>query len=449
MARIFLSIATSDIDFARYVERRLSRRGHNVFLADHNIRVGADWRETLQYELKQADWVIALVTPDALSLNPPDVRVTANGANIPPNAQAYDVSTHLIEHATGERLDVRLECTEEPLREWPRYEWYIAHYSNKLLPVALADGANPNHEVAVRIGDTIRIVMAQQFTRGVPAPVLDLNFSSPRRWRTILASTKREKSARSSPWWKRLWPSLEEGRVRFLDSWFPERQVRKIYSEIEDPAPPKPSRLGWLAPVAAAASLVGVIWIGFAAEVPIPYSVDHQARRIAADATEAAKKADQRANDAEASARRAITDAGEARKAACAAAEELATSREHTIRTLMALAPAGADLGTGLDPCEADDGALLRAFLPLRGVSEETYTVTDDDRQGLTGIVRRNYPEFAESPTAMVNVIVAMNRRFCTREGGRDMIFRGEGIQIPKLASPQSTTADECRSFPD
>src|SRR5262245_21903391 len=65
VARVFVSHANADGEFAGDVHRKLNDRDHQVFLAKDirtGIRPGDVWKERLHQELRAADAVICVVT---------------------------------------------------------------------------------------------------------------------------------------------------------------------------------------------------------------------------------------------------------------------------------------------------------------------------------------------------------------------------------------------------
>ena len=72
MAKVFISHAGKDLNFARSVRDWLSRDGHDPFL-DHDmgggIEVGEDWRQRLYHELRLGDAVVCVVTQAFVASN--------------------------------------------------------------------------------------------------------------------------------------------------------------------------------------------------------------------------------------------------------------------------------------------------------------------------------------------------------------------------------------------
>ncbi len=66
--RIFLSYAHKDRELARDVRRRALAAGLETFFVDvDDVAAGMEWKKVLREQLRQADAVLALVTPAALA----------------------------------------------------------------------------------------------------------------------------------------------------------------------------------------------------------------------------------------------------------------------------------------------------------------------------------------------------------------------------------------------
>jgi hypothetical protein len=69
MARIFISYKRNndpDVRLAGLLKSRFVRKGHEVFI-DTEIRIGTDWPKIIDAELAKADFVVALLSPEAVT----------------------------------------------------------------------------------------------------------------------------------------------------------------------------------------------------------------------------------------------------------------------------------------------------------------------------------------------------------------------------------------------
>src|SRR5271163_2238578 len=55
-----------DIEWAKWIRRALSRRGHTCFLQDDDIQTGNNFQMEMEAELERADRLIAILSPEYL-----------------------------------------------------------------------------------------------------------------------------------------------------------------------------------------------------------------------------------------------------------------------------------------------------------------------------------------------------------------------------------------------
>src|SRR5580658_1753707 len=69
MARIFISYKRNndpDVRLARLLKDRFAQKGHDVFI-DTEVRIGADWSKVIGDELEKADFLVALLSSEAVT----------------------------------------------------------------------------------------------------------------------------------------------------------------------------------------------------------------------------------------------------------------------------------------------------------------------------------------------------------------------------------------------
>jgi len=69
MPRIFISYKRNndpDVRLARLLRDHFARKGHDVFM-DTEIAIGADWSRVIGDELEKADFLVALLSSEAVT----------------------------------------------------------------------------------------------------------------------------------------------------------------------------------------------------------------------------------------------------------------------------------------------------------------------------------------------------------------------------------------------
>ncbi len=68
-AKIFWSYARPDKDFAHHLADVMAREGVDSFLPDRDVPAGANWQQRILDELRDADLIIPVLSPEALRSN--------------------------------------------------------------------------------------------------------------------------------------------------------------------------------------------------------------------------------------------------------------------------------------------------------------------------------------------------------------------------------------------
>lgn len=64
--KIFFSYAPQDQQFAQILAKKLEAEGHRVWDPERDLISGSDWASTLMKQLKSADAMVVLLSPDAI-----------------------------------------------------------------------------------------------------------------------------------------------------------------------------------------------------------------------------------------------------------------------------------------------------------------------------------------------------------------------------------------------
>jgi hypothetical protein len=65
MSNVFISYSARDSAIARSIHERCLQLGLTAFLAEVSLEPGDQWKDKILAELKEADWVIFLATPNS------------------------------------------------------------------------------------------------------------------------------------------------------------------------------------------------------------------------------------------------------------------------------------------------------------------------------------------------------------------------------------------------
>jgi len=65
MSNVFISYSSKDSVLARSIHDRCLQIGLTAFLAEVSLKPGDQWKDKILEELKEADWVIFLATPNS------------------------------------------------------------------------------------------------------------------------------------------------------------------------------------------------------------------------------------------------------------------------------------------------------------------------------------------------------------------------------------------------
>ena len=65
--RVFISHSRDGLELARDIARRLSKAGHVIQGLESNVPTSVDWKRYLRDQIRQADAVMLLATPGALT----------------------------------------------------------------------------------------------------------------------------------------------------------------------------------------------------------------------------------------------------------------------------------------------------------------------------------------------------------------------------------------------
>ena len=64
--KVFFSYAPQDQQFAQILAKKLETEGHRVWDPERDLVSGSDWGSTLMKQLKSADAMVVLLSPDAV-----------------------------------------------------------------------------------------------------------------------------------------------------------------------------------------------------------------------------------------------------------------------------------------------------------------------------------------------------------------------------------------------